>query len=243
MSERRQPPRQHGGPRGMMAGDKAKNFKGTVVKLIRYMKPYYVQILFILFFAIGSTVFSIIGPKILGSATTKLAEGLFAKYSGTGGIDFDAIKKILLTLLTIYVVSALFNYAQGWIMAGVTQSVTYKLREEISQKINRLPLKFFDKQTHGEVLSRVTNDVATVSQSLNQAVQQVFTSVIMIIGILYMMISISWKLTIMALIVVPLSGMAAAVVVMNSQKYFKPSRRRSAMSTDISKRCTAVISS
>ena len=221
MSERRQQPRQHGGPRGMMAGDKAKNFKGTVAKLIRYLKPYYVQILFILIFAVGSTVFSIIGPKILGSATTKLAEGLVAKYTNTGGIDFDAIKKILLTLLAIYVASAVFNYLQGWIMAGVTQNVTYHLRQEISQKINRLPLKYFDKQTHGEVLSRVTNDVDTVSQSLNQAVHQVFTSVISILGILYMMLSISWKLTLMALIVVPLSGMAAAFVVSHSQKYFK----------------------
>ncbi len=209
------------GPRGMVAGDKAKNFKGTILKLIRYMKPFYGQILIIIFCAVVSTVFGIIAPKVLGSATTKLAEGLMAKYSGTGSIDFDGIKKILLTLLGIYVTSALFVYLQGWIMSGVTQKITYNLRKEISEKINRLPLKYFDKQTHGEVLSRVTNDVATVSQSLNQSINQVFTSLVTIIGVLYMMLSISWKMTLMALIVVPLSGMAAAFVVTHSQKYFR----------------------
>lgn len=221
MSERRNRPSGRPGPRGMMAGDKAKNFKGTIVKLIHYMKPYYIQIIFIVCFAAASTVFNIIGPRILGSATTKLAEGLVAKYTNTGGIDFEAIGRILLTLLSIYVAGALFNYIQGWTMAGVTQKITYHLRREISQKINKLPLKYFDRQTHGEVLSRVTNDVDTVSQSLNQSIQQVFTSVITIIGVLYMMISISWQLTLMALVIVPLSGTAAAIVVQNSQKYFK----------------------
>jgi len=206
---------------GMMAGEKAKNFKGTIVKLIRYMKPYYVQIFFIIIFAACSTVFNIIGPRILGSATTKLAEGLVAKYTQNGGIDFEAIQTILLRLLSIYLASALFNYFQGWTMSGITQKITYNLRKEISEKINRLPLKYFDKQTHGEVLSRVTNDVDTVSQSLNQSIQQVFTSIITIIGVLYMMLNISWQLTLMALIVVPLSGIAAAFVVKNSQKYFK----------------------
>ena len=208
-------------PRGMVAGDKAKNFRGTIVKLIRYMKPFYLQILIITLFTLGSTIFSIIGPRILGSATTTLAEGLAAKYSGTGGIDFAKIASILYTLLGIYLLSALFHYIQGWMMTGVTQKITYNLRKEISEKINRLPLKYFDTTTHGEVLSRITNDVSVVSQSLNQSVQQVFTSLITIIGILYMMLSISWQLTLMALIVVPLSGLAAAIVVMNSQKYFK----------------------
>ena len=207
--------------RGMRQTEKAKNFKGTIGKLIRYMKPYAFSIFVIVLFSAASTIFSIIGPRILGSATTKLAEGLMAKYTNQGGIDFEAIGKILLTLLMIYVLSALFTYGQGWMMAGITQKITYSLRKDISEKINRLPLSYFDRQTHGEVLSRVTNDVDTMSQSLNQSVQQVFHSLIMIIGILYMMISISWQLTLMALIVVPLSGIAAAFVVKNSQKYFK----------------------
>ena len=211
-----------GRPRpGMMATDKAKNFKGTVAKLIRYMKPYYLQIILIILFAAASTVFSIVAPRILGSATTTLAQGLAAKYAQTGGIDFGKIGRILLTLLIIYICSALFNYMQGWMMAGVTQKITYSLRKEISEKINRLPLKYFDTQTHGEVLSRVTNDVDVVSQSLNQSVHQVFTSAVTIIGILYMMLSISWQLTLMALVVVPLSGLAAAFVVKHSQKYFQ----------------------
>ncbi len=210
----------HGRP-GMVAGDKANNFKGTILKLIAYLKPYYFQIVFIIIFAALSTIFTIIAPKILGSATTKLAEGIMSKYQGGDGIDFIAIKNILLRLLVIYIISGVFTYLQGWIMAGVTQKITYNLRKEISEKINRMPLSYFDKQTHGEVLSRVTNDVDTVSQSLNQSIQQVFTSVVTIIGILYMMISISWQLTLMALIVVPLSGFAAAFIVKNSQKYFK----------------------
>ena len=220
LTERR---RTMSGPRGrgMRQEEKAKNFRGTIGKLIRYMKPYAFSIFIIVLFSAASTIFSIIGPRILGSATTKLAEGLMAKYTNQGGIDFEAIGKILLTLLMIYVLSALFTYGQGWMMAGITQKITYSLRKDISEKINRLPLSYFDRQTHGEVLSRVTNDVDTMSQSLNQSVQQVFHSLIMIIGILYMMISISWQLTLMALIVVPLSGIAAAFVVKNSQKYFK----------------------
>ncbi len=224
MSERRNPRPQRGpgGPgRGMVAGDKAKNFKGTIAKLIRYMRPYYAQIIIIVLFAVGSTIFGIIGPRILGSATTTLAEGLVAKYSGTGSIDFAKIGNILKTLLGIYICSVIFNYFQGWLMAGVTQSITYRLRKEISEKINRMPLKYFDTQTHGEVLSRITNDVAVVSQSLNQSIQQVFTSLVTICGVLYMMLSISWQLTIMALVVVPLSGICAAFVVTHSQKYFK----------------------
>ncbi len=223
MSERRNNNAPHRGPggRGMMAGDKAKNFKGTIAKLIRYMRPFYLQIVIIVLFAIGSTIFGIIGPRILGSATTALAQGLIAKYSGTGSIDFTKIGNILKTLLAIYVASVIFNYFQGWMMAGVTQKITYKLRKEISEKINRMPLKYFDTQTHGEVLSRVTNDVSVVSQSLNQSIQQVFTSLVTICGVLYMMVSISWQMTIMALVVVPLSGLAAAFVVSHSQKYFR----------------------
>ena len=225
MSERRNANQNRGGmggPRaGMMPGEKAKNFKGTIAKLLRYMKPYRLILIFILLLAIVSTIFNIVAPKILGSATTTLAEGLVSKYSQTGGIDFVKIKNILTKLLMIYVLSATFNYFQSFMMAGVTQKVTYSLRKEISEKINRLPLKYFDKQTHGEVLSRITNDIDTVSQSLNQSIQQIFTSTITIIGVLYMMISISWQLTLMALVVVPLSGILAAFVVKNSQKYFK----------------------
>ena len=223
MSERKQTQKRGpgSGPPGMMAGDKAKNFKGTILKLFKYIKPFRITLFFVLILAIVSTVFNIIAPKILGSATTTLAEGLVAKYSQTGGIDFEKIKNILLTLLAIYVTSGLFNYFQSFLMAGVTQKVTFNLRKEISEKINKLPLKYFDKQTHGEVLSRITNDIDTVSQSLNQSIQQIFTSTITIIGVLYMMISISWQLTLMALVVVPLSGILAAIIVKNSQKYFK----------------------
>ena len=176
--------------------------------------------MFVILFAVGSTIFTIIGPKILGNATTTLVQGLIAKYSGTGSIDIDGIKHTLLLLLCIYVLSGILSYIQAWIMSGVTQKVTYRLREEISLKINRLPLNYYDKQTHGEVLSRITNDVDTMSQSLTQSIQMIFTSLITIIGILYMMITISWQMTLMALIIVPLSAVAAMSVVKNGQKYF-----------------------
>ena len=204
----------------MGTGEKAKDFKGTTRRLLAYMRPYRFQLIFICIFAVLSTIFSIVGPKILGNATTLLAEGLVGKYTSQGSIDFAGIFRILRNLTIIYLLSALFNYLSGWMMAGVTQKITYSLREEISKKINRLPLNYFDRQTHGEVLSRVTNDVDTVSQSLNQAVQQVMTSLITIIGILYMMLRISWQMTLMAIIVIPISGILAAVIVKKSQKYF-----------------------
>ncbi|MCI6066827.1 MAG: ABC transporter ATP-binding protein/permease [Galactobacillus timonensis] len=220
MSENRKqrPPMGHGRPMG--TGEKAKDFKGTTRRLLAYMRPYRFQLIFICIFAVISTIFSIVGPKILGNATTLLAEGLAGKYTSQGSIDFAGIFRILRNLTIIYLLSALFNYLSGWMMAGVTQKITYSLREEISKKINRLPLNYFDRQTHGEVLSRVTNDVDTVSQSLNQAVQQVLTSLITIIGILYMMLRISWQMTLMAIIVIPISGILAAVIVKKSQKYF-----------------------
>lgn len=220
-SKKNRPGMGHGPNRGMMAGEKAKNFSGTMKKLVSYMRPYYVQIVVILIFAIAGTVCTIVSPKILGTATTKLAEGIIAKYSNTGSIDFDAIGSILLKLLFIYIAAGIFNYIQGWTMAGITQKITYRLRKEIEEKINHLPFSYFDRQTHGEVLSRITNDVDTVSQSLNQVVQQVFTSVVTIIGILYMMLTISWQMTLMALIIVPLSGMVAGLIVKKSQKFFK----------------------
>ena len=223
--QNRQPQRQGGRGRGMMAGDKAKDFGGSIRKLIRYLKPFAPRLIIIILFASASTVFSIIGPKVLGSATTALAQGLIAKYTGTGSIDFSRIFSILRTLGTIYILSMMFSYIQGWLMAGVTQTLTYTLRKEISEKINRLPLSYFDRQTHGEVLSRITNDVDTVSQTLNQSIQQIFTSIITVVGVLYMMIRISWQLTLMALVVVPLSGIAAAFVVKHSQPYFKAQQK------------------
>ena len=223
--QNRRPVQGHGRGRGMMQGDKAKDFGGSIRKLIRYLKPYAPRLIIIILFAAASTVFSIIGPKVLGGATTALAQGIAAKYTGTGSIDFGRIYSILRTLAAIYILSMIFSYIQGWLMAGVTQRLTYTLRKEISEKINRLPLSYFDRQTHGEVLSRVTNDVDTVSQTLNQSIQQIFTSVITVIGVLYMMIRISWQLTVMALIVVPLSGIAAAFVVKHSQPYFKAQQK------------------
>ena len=207
---------------GMMSAsnEKAKNLSKTLSTLLKYLKPFRIAIVFVIIFAVGSTIFTIIGPKILGNATTKLVQGLIAKYSGTGSIDIDGIKHTLLLLLCIYVLSGILSYIQAWIMSGVTQKVTYRLREEISLKINRLPLNYYDKRTHGEVLSRITNDVDTMSQSLTQSIQMIFTSLITIIGILYMMITISWQMTLMALVIVPLSAVAAMSVVKNGQKYF-----------------------
>lgn len=202
------------------SNEKAKNLSKTLSTLLKYLKPFRIAIFFVILFAVGSTIFTIIGPKILGNATTKLVQGLIAKYSGTGYIDIDGIKHTLLILLGIYILSGILSYIQAWIMSGVTQKVTYRLREEISLKINRLPLNYYDKQTHGEVLSRITNDVDTMSQSLTQSIQMIFTSLITIIGILYMMITISWQMTLMALIIVPLSAVAALSVVKNGQKYF-----------------------
>ena len=216
---------QRPGGRGMMPAEKAKDFRGSIARLLKYLKPYYLRLAVIILFAVSSTIFSIIGPRVLGLATTTLAQGLAAKYAGTGGIDFDAIARILLILSGIYVLSMFFSYIQGWLMAAVTQNVTYSLRKEISEKINLLPLSYFDRKTHGEVLSRVTNDVDTVSQSLTQSIQQIFTSLVTVIGVLIMMFRISWQLTLMALIVVPLSGLAAAFVVRHSQPYFKAQQR------------------
>lgn len=218
-----------GGPMGGMhlAGGKAKDFKGTLKKLINYLKPYRVSIIIVLIFAIGSAAFSIIGPKILGKATTKLFEGLISKISGTAdaGIDFTYIGKIIVLLLVLYAISAVFSFVQGFIMSGIAQKVSYNLRKEISLKINKMPLKYFDKMTHGEVLSRVTNDVDTVSNTLNQSLSQVFTSITTLVGVLIMMLSISVTMTLAAIIVVPLSGLLISLVVKKSQKYFKEQQK------------------
>lgn len=214
-----------GGPMGGMhgGGGKAKDFKGTVNKLLKYLKPYRISIIIVLIFAIGSAAFSIIGPKILGKATTKLFEGLVSKVSGEAGaaIDFTYIGNIIALLAVLYVVSAVFSFIQGFVMSGVSQKVSYNLRKEISEKINRMPLKYFDKMTHGEVLSRVTNDVDTVSHTLNQSLSQMITSITTLIGVLIMMLSISVTMTFAAILIIPLSGILIALVVKKSQKYFK----------------------
>lgn len=215
-----------GGPmgRGSMGAstEKAKDFKGTMKNLFKYLKPFRVAIIAVIVFAIGSAAFSIVGPKILGEATTKIFEGLVGKINGTGtGIDFTAIGQILIFLLCLYIVSALFAFVQGFVMSGVTQKVSYNLRKEISEKINRMPLKYFDSKTHGEVLSRVTNDIDTVSQSLNQSMTQMITSFTMLIGVLIMMLSISWIMTLAALVMLPISGVLISLIVKKSQKYFR----------------------
>ena len=214
-----------GGPMGpgmMRGGEKARDFKGTMKKLIQYLSVYKVSIIIVLIFAIASTIFSIVGPKILGNATTKLFEGVVAQIAGTGtGIDFVYIRNIILELLVLYLVSAAFSYVQGWIMTDVSMKVTYQFRKEISQKINRMPLRYFDGTNHGEILSRITNDVDTISQTLNQSMTQIITSVITMLGILVMMLSISWMMTLVAVLIVPLSAVIIALVVKQSQKFFK----------------------
>ena len=180
----------------MMPGEKAKDFKGSLKKLLRYLGKYKIHIFFVLLFAVLSTVFTIIGPKILGNATDELFQGIMGKITGTSdGIDFGAVGSILLWLVGLYIVSALFSYLQGYIMTGVSMKVTYNLRNDIIRKINRMPLSYFDRTSHGEVLSRVTNDVDTLSLTLNQSITQIITSTATFIGILVMMFSISWQMT------------------------------------------------
>lgn len=211
------------GPMGhgpMGATEKAKDFKGTMHQLFRYLKTYRIAIIAVLVFAIGSTAFSIIGPKISGTITTEIFNGLMLKISGVGGIDFDKVGKILLFLLCLYLGSMLLSYIQNYIMAGVSNKVSYNLRKEISKKIGRMPMKYFDGKTHGEVLSRITNDVDTLSQSLSQSMTQIITSVTMLIGVLIMMISISPTMTIATLLILPISLGGIGFIVKKSQKYF-----------------------
>ena len=214
-------------PRGRMGGrhgmstEKAKDFKGTMKKLMGYLTQYKIGLLLVVIFAIGSTIFNIAGPKILGKATTDLFHGLISKVSGGSGIDFDKIAKILIGLMCLYVCSALFSFIQGYIMTGVSQKLTYRMRKEISEKIDRLPMGYFDKMTHGEILSRITNDVDTLSQSLNQSATQVITSVATIIGVLVMMLSISPLMTVIAILILPLSMGLIGMIVKRSQRYFK----------------------
>ena len=214
-------------PRGRMGGrhgmstEKAKDFKGTMKKLMGYLTQYKIGLLLVVIFAIGSTIFNIAGPKILGKATTELFHGLISKVSGGSGIDFDKIAKVIIGLMCLYVCSALFSFIQGYIMTGVSQKLTYRMRKEISEKIDRLPMGYFDKMTHGEILSRITNDVDTLSQSLNQSATQVITSVATIIGVLVMMLSISPLMTVIAILILPLSMGLIGMIVKRSQRYFK----------------------
>ncbi len=213
--------RGHGGM-GMMPGEKARDLKGTLRRLVKYLGKYNITIVSVMILAMLSTVFSIFGPKILGKATTKLFEGVMGEISGTGsGIDFDYIGQVLLLALGLYLLSAVFGYIQGWVMSGISMDVTYRFRKDIAEKINRMPFAYFDRTSQGEVLSRITNDVDTVSQTLNQSLSQIITSVTTVIGVLVMMLTISWQMTLVALLIVPLSMVIIAVVVKQSQKYFK----------------------
>ena len=209
-----------GGPGGRGPVEKAKNVKGTTKKLGQRLSSYKIAIIIVMIFAIGSTIFSIVGPKILGNATTEIYTGLMNKINRTGGIDFAKIGKIILFALGLYGVSALFSMIQSYIMAGVAQKITYKIRNELTEKINKLPMKYFDKRTNGEVLSIITNDVDTLSTGLNQSITQIITSIFTIIGILVMMISISWEMTIVSLLILPISGVILKKVIGKSQKYF-----------------------
>ena len=201
--------------------EKAKDFKGTFKKLIRYMSAYKIQMLFVAIFAIGGTVFNIVGPKILGKATTEIFNGLVSKVSGRAGMDFEKIAQILLFTLALYVISSALSFVQGLIMTGISQKTTYRLRKEISEKINRMPMRYFDTKTHGEVLSRVTNDVDTLGHSLNQSATQMITSVTTIIGVLVMMLSISPLMTVVALLILPISMTMISRIMKRSQKYFR----------------------
>ncbi len=198
----------------------AKDFKGTFKKLIHYLKTYRLSIFFVILFAIGSTIFAIVGPDILGNATTLLYEGLMSKISGTGGVNFEKLAATLIFLLGIYLISALFSYLQEVLMAKVTTKITYRLRKEISEKIHRLPLSYYDKTSVGDVLSRITNDVDTMAQNLNQSITQLITSVVTLVGILFMMIRISIPMTLVSLILIPVSFVFVVFIVMKSQKYF-----------------------
>lgn len=219
--ELRQRPQRRGPMgRGMQPGEKPKDLKKSVKKLMQYIAKYKIGIFVVMLFAAFSTIFNVAGPKILGKATTALSEGLMKKIQGTGSIDFHKIGLILLIVLALYLASALFSFVQGWIMTGITQKVCYRLRREISEKINRMPMKYFESRTYGEVLSRITNDVDTLGQGLNQSITTIITSVATLIGVLVMMLSISPLMTLIALIILPISMGLIALVTRKSQKYF-----------------------
>ena len=210
------------GPGAMGGGDeKANNFKATMIKLAQYMRGHRLKLIFVVIFAVLSTIFNIIGPKVLGNATTAVFEGAIAEMSGTGSIDFAYIGQILGTMLILYLFSSLFAYLMGYIMAGVSTDITYRLRQEISQKMNHMPLSYFDKTSQGEVLSRITNDVDTVNQTLSQSLTQIITSVITVVGVLIMMLSISPLLTLASLVVIPITLGVVGFIIKRSQVYFR----------------------
>lgn len=210
---------------GMMPGEKAKDFKGTIGKLLSYMGRYKIALVFIALFAGGSAAFSVVGPKIMGNATTEIFNGLVAKIGGTGSINFTKIAQILLTVLAIYLVSACFSFIQGWLMTGISQKMAYRMRRDISEKINRMPMKYFESRTVGEVLSRITNDVDTMGQSLNQSVTQLISSVTTLIGVVVMMLTISPLMTLIAFVILPVSLLLISIVVKHSQKYFQAQQK------------------
>ena len=211
-----------GGPgRGMMPGEKPKDFKNSIEKLVRYLGRYWYAIVAVMIFAAVSTVFSVAGPKVMARATNALVEGLGKKIAGTGSIDFTYIAKVLLFTLGLYICSAVFSFIQGMIMTGITQKTCYRMRKEISEKINRMPMKYFESRTYGEVLSRITNDVDTLGQSLNQRVTQIITSVATLVGTLVMMISISGIMTLISLVILPVSAILISFIIKHSQKYFR----------------------
>jgi len=213
-------PRPGGRAHALLPGEKARDFKGTMRQLLAYLGAYKIAIVFVMLVAAASTVFTIVGPRVLGEATTVLFDGVLAMLSGTGEIDFDTIGRILLTTLGLYLASAALGGLQGWIMAGMSADITYRFRRDIAAKINRMPFKYFDNTSQGEVLSRITNDVDTVSQTLNQSLSQIVTSVVTVVGVLIMMLTISWRMTIIALLSIPLSLLFISMVVKRSQKYF-----------------------
>jgi ATP-binding cassette subfamily B multidrug efflux pump len=232
VSENRPPQRRQGGfgrgpgPMGMAAGGHAKDFKGTMQELIKYMAAYKPAFIIVFIFAVISSVFSIVGPKILGKVTTKLFEGLIAYRLGTGLLtDFDYMGRFTVLLVCLYIISSVFSYLQNYIMSGVSMKITYQFRKDIAEKINRLPLAYFDRKTHGEVLSRITNDVDTVSQTLNQSLTQIIFSVTTVVGVLAMMLSISWLMTLVALLVMPASSVIVILVVKKSQQYYKTQQK------------------
>ena len=216
-------PQRRRGPmgRGMQPGEKPKNFKASIKKLIQYIAKYKIGIIVVMLFAACSTVFTVVGPKILGKATTTLTEGLMDKIQRTGSIDFGKIGSILLFVLGLYLLSAIFSFVQGWIMTGITQKVCYQLRKEISEKINRMPMKYFESRTYGEVLSRITNDVDTLGQGLNQSITTIITATATMIGVLIMMISISPLMTLIAIVILPISMALISLVTKKSQKFFR----------------------
>ena len=209
-----------GGP-GAGFVEKPKNFKGTLKKLFGYLAKFRVMIAVVVVCAILSTIFNIVGPKILGNITTEIYAGVMRMIAGTGGINFEVIQKTVLILFSIYVISAAFSYIQSFVMVGVGQKFTYSLRKAISEKINKLSIQYFDKKTHGEVLSYITNDVDTIAQNLNQSITQLITSLTTVIGILIMMLTISWQMALVAVLVLPVSLGLVMLVVSKSQKYFK----------------------